>query len=476
MDNGISKKENLLDKITWQFSQVFSISEFGHLSKIAWPLILSSLVTMSVSITDVLMIGQLGTVQLAAAAAASDYYSIFYYLAAGVAAAISPLIAQARGRKDFRIVKTIWVQGLIVTLLMGIPAALAIYNAPMALTLIGVDQAIVQTGTPYAHMMAIAVFPMLCLSVMHYFLSALNRTRIILYITAASLPVNIIGNYAFLYGNWGVPEMGVAGAGVASIITGSLMFFSLLIYVLKQQCTRKYFYFPVQNSKSAEIRNSVFVLGLPIGISHFGEMGVFLFATVSMGIFGAEVLAAHTIALRMAGVFYAVPIAYAQAAMVRIGLLAGQKNIRLLTTAIKTAISFSLMAGLLLMSVLIMTRYQLPGLFIEPQKMTDIVNQQAALFILLLALMQPSMIVGTVGAGILRGFKDSAKPMVYSLVSYWGCGFVGALMLAFWLDLQGLGIWVGLLAATISFAVLVVKRIVDMRDVPLAQHTTLKAS
>lgn len=453
-------------------ARFFSFTEFTALSKIAWPLILSSLVTMSVSITDVIMIGKLGTLELASAAAASDFYSVFYYLAAGIAAALSPMIAQARGRRQFREIKTILIQGFLCSALIGIPASLAIYNSSVMLDFIGVQSNIVVTSTPYSHMMALTLFPMLALSVMHYFLSAANATRIILYITAASLPVNILGNYLFLYGSWGAPNLGLAGAGLASAITGFLMFSSLLVYSLRHKRLKRYFRFPVFSKKQAAIRLEIFRVGLPIGISHFGEMGVFLFATVTMGIFGAEALAAHTIALRMAGVFYAIPIAYAQAAMVRIGFLYGRGDVFALNKAISTILSFSVFAGIFLLVLLILIKEHLTGLFIGPDQLTVLVSSQASLFLIMLAIMQPSLVIGTIGGGVLRGFKDSKRPMIYSLTCYWGLGFVGALILATYAAMGGLGIWIGLISATVAFAILVVWRIMNskIRHINLEQH------
>lgn len=437
----------------------FSFTELSSLSRIAWPLILSSLVTMSVSITDVVMIGRLGNLELAAAAAASDFYSIFFYLAAGVAAAISALIAHARGKRQFREVKSIAYNGFISTMAMGLVVAVGIYYIPQWLAMIGVQSDIVQTGAPYAHMMALAAFPLLAVSVMHYILSALNKTRVILIVTAFSFPVNILGNMMFLYGSWGMPNLGLAGAALASAITGSFMFVSMLCYMVFNKRLRRYFYFPMLKRATLSYQAKILALGLPIGISHFGEMGVFLFTTVTMGIFGAEVLAAHTIALRITGVFYALPIGYAQAAMVRVAFLNGAKQWDLLKRCINTTMLFSLAAGSILLLAIIAVQDKLVPLFISAQHITPLVTAQASSFLLMVALMQPAVVVGTVGAGILRGLKDSKFPMYFSLASYWGFGFVGALILAFTFNFSGLGLWVGLWSATAVFAILVLLRI-----------------
>ena len=436
-----------------------SLEELRKLTHIAAPLIMASLVTMSISITDVIMIGRLGTVELAAGAAASDFYSIFFYLAAGVIAATSPLISQARGKQQFRSIKSITSQGLLAGMLTGVPAALMVYHGSFFLGAIGVQQDIVTVAAPYSHMMAVAIFPMLATMSAHHFLSAHGKTRIILYVTACAMPVNIVGNYLLLYGNYSFPRLGLAGAGIATAITGAFMFITMVAYIASQKRLRRYWYLPAASTGRIVQFKEIFKIGLPIGICHVGEMGVFLFTTVTMGVFGAEVLAAHTIALRAAGVFYAVPLGYGQAATVRIGYLSGKGHALLIQNALTTIFAVTAMFGVILMLFILAVKTSLPSLVLDASQMTDAVLVEASIFLTLLALMQFSINLGTVGAGALRGFKDTRLPMIYSLVSYWGFGFAGAMAMAFWFGLEGAGIWCGLLLATIAFAVAVWWRI-----------------
>ncbi|MGD8885414.1 MAG: MATE family efflux transporter, partial [Gammaproteobacteria bacterium] len=437
----------------------FSPAEFRQLTRIAGPLIVASLVTMSISITDVIMIGKLGTVELAAGAAASDFYSIFYYLAAGVIAAISPLIAQARGNRAFSDVKPITLLGLAAGLLTGIPAAIAVYHAPYVLTLVGVKRDIISVAAPYSQMMAIAIFPMLATMAMHHFLSAHGKTRIILYVTACALPVNIVGNYLLLYGNLGFPRLGLAGAGIATAVTGVFMFASMAGYVALHPRFRRYWYLQRSSVTPLAQIKEIFHVGLPIGVCHVGEMGVFLFSTVTMGVFGAEVLAAHTIALRAAGVFYAVPLGYAQAATVRVAYLFARKDNERLQQALRTVMIMVLAFGIVLMLFILTVKDGLPAMVLDPDQITSEVLAKASTFLVLLAVMQVTINLGTVGAGVLRGFKDTRIPMMFSLFAYWGFGFGAAMLLAMAAGLNGSGIWVGLLTATAVFALLVWRRL-----------------
>lgn len=437
----------------------FSFPELQQMTRIAYPIILASLVTMSISITDVIMIGQLGTVELAAGAAASDFYSIFFYLAAGVIAAISPLVAHARGARQFRSIKAITLLGLAAGLITAIPAAFFVYHAADLLALIGVEDRIHHTAAPYAHMMAIALFPMLAMTAMHHFLAAHGRTKFILQVTAMALPMNILGNWLLLYGNLGFPNMGLAGAGVATTVTGTFMFVLMALYIVFHPHLRRYLWLPVDSKDHWSRLKEIFRVGLPIGVSHVGEMGVFLFATVTMGIFGAEVLAAHTIALRAAGVFYAVPLGYAQVAAIRIGYLNGQNDATQTRLALHTVTIMSLVFGIVLFALILLSKDSIIHVVLDPSQITQTVVAQASAFLLLLAVMQPATCLGTIGAGSLRGFQDTRIPMFYSLGSFWGFGFLGAMGLAFFTGLQSNGIWTGLLLAAIAFSMMVTFRI-----------------
>jgi MATE family multidrug resistance protein len=278
-------------------------------------------------------------------------------------------------------------------------------------------------------------------------------------VIALALPLNIFGNYVLLYGNLGFPKLGLAGAGIATAFTGTFMFLSMVGYVLVHPRLRRYLIYPSNIFNYFEYVKQIFKVGLPIGLCHVGEMGVFLFSTVAMGVFGPEILAAHTIALRAAGVFYAVPLGYAQAATVRIGYLSGQGNARAIRNTLQTIINLALVSGVLIFGVIIAVKNGLPQLVLDQQQITGVVAVEASMFLTLLALMQPSMNLGTIAAGALRGFKDTQMPMVYSLTRFWGLGFIGAMVLAFRFGLDGVGIWLGLLLATIVFAAAVLVRI-----------------
>jgi len=428
--------------------------EAGALMKIAGPLILASLVSMGISITDVVMMGWLSSNALAAGAAVSDYYSVFFYLTAGIIAAISPMISQSLGARKSYEIRSITQQGFMIAMGITIPGAIMVWNADVMLHWLGIESLVVDMGQPYAHMMAFTYFAMMAVNVLHYFLSAHGKTRVILIVTATALPINALGNYALIFGNFGLPELGLLGAGLASLISACYMFLNLVLYTTNQEVLKRYRLLAKPFTHRHNYVPEIFRVGSPIGISNLGEMGVFLFATVTMGVFGAEVLAAHTIALRMAGVLYAFPMGMAQAATVRVGYAIGAKRSESIHLIMKTALGFSITTGLVFLGATISLNTQIVDWFLNSQSAVAI-QTQAAMFLILLAIIQPFDGLGCVGAGILRGFKDTQVPMVFSMLAFWGVGFVGGWSLAFPAGMQGKGIWIGLAGSAIAYSVFI---------------------
>ena len=439
------KKKKIVD----QHSEglVKSLSETVTLSKLAAPLILSSLVSMSVSITDVVMMGWIGPTALAAGAAASDFYSIIFYLASGIVAALAPLAAQSRGANDTETIRQVTQQALWTVLLLSPPGIWIIWHSDYFLSLVGVQPDIVSTASAYAHMMALTYVPMLGVMVWHYFLSAHDRTKIILYVTAATLPLNAVGNYLFMFGKWGFPALGLAGAGVSSMLSAVFMFIVFFIYVMQQfRVYRLLHDFRFYWQRMKEILH----VGVPIGLSNLGELGVFMFSTILMGTIGAETLAAHAVALRMAGVIYAIPLGLSQAATIRVGYAAGANDTEAMSHSARTALILATAVGLFYLFAVWGFNHDIAVLFLGDA--SGAVLSQAALFLLVLAIMQPLDCVGTVAAGALRGVKDTRVPMMISLAGHWGFGFISGLLLAFVFDLDGLGIWLGLGIGATVFA------------------------
>jgi MATE family multidrug resistance protein len=299
---------------------------------------------------------------------------------------------------------------------------------------------------------------MLSVSVWHHFLAVHKRTRIIFIVTAIGLPVNALGNYAFMFGRLGAPALGLSGAGLSSLIVAGTMLVTLTVYVLRDRRLRRYRLFAgITRPDLQTIRETVHI-GTPIGLTNLGAMGVFLFSTVMMGIFGAHAVAAHAVAIRMAGVCYAIPMGLSQAATVRVGHAVGANQPAEATDAMAVGLLWAGIVGCCYLLALTTFAEPIARLVVEGTHTAEIVAQAGA-FLIALALIDPISTLGTVAAGVLRGVKDTRVPSAIAIGSHWAVGFSTSCLLAFAAGLQGLGIWIGLAVGCTTAGVAVLTRL-----------------
>jgi len=223
-----------------------------------------------------------------------------------------------------------------------------------------------------------------------------------------------------------------------------------IIYVQQHRQLRRYRLFQGFPRPHWQRIRSVLRLGVPIGLSGLGETGVFLLATVVMGIIGPEALAAHAVALRLAGVIYAFPLGLSQAATVRVGFVAGRGDLQRIARVTRVAMVLAISVGVVYAVGLSVWRQGLTSIFVDATDNPSVFFL-ATVFIVVMALSQPFECIGTVGAGILRGVKETRAPMHASLIAFWGVGFATAMVLSFVFDWGGLGIWIGLAAGSVVF-------------------------
>jgi len=435
-------------------------AESRSLWRLAGPLILSSVVSMAISITDVIMMGWIGTLEIAAGAVASDFYSIIFYFSAGIVAATSPLFASAISRKAKDEITNIFDQGFVVVLLLSLPGALIIWYGSDMLGLIGVKQDIVTTAGAYLNMMAGTYVVMLGVMLCHYIISAHDDTRIIFYVTFLALPLNAIGNYAFMFGHYGMPELGLVGAGLSSVLVTVFMLMSFSTYLIVEPSYKKYrLFMSVHKPNFNEIYN-ILRVGIPIGLTNIAELGVFMFSTIMMGMIDAQTLAAHAVALRTAGLVYAVPLGLSQAVTIRVGFGAGLNDEQSIRLSSSTALLQAGLIGFVYLAGMCIYSEQIVALYLDAETTEQSIITMALTFMVIVALMQPFDNIHTVSAGILRGIKDTRVPMYISMVGFLGVAFSLAIYITFILEQGGIGVWIGLLTGVILVSILTTYRVI----------------
>jgi MATE family multidrug resistance protein len=428
---------------------------------LSWPMVLTNLAQVAMTATDVMLMGWAGPDMLAAGALGSNLYFAPMIFGLGLITATAPMMATELGRKrhSVRDIRRTVRQGLWISVLVSIPIWLVLWYVEAILVWMGQDAALAREAGIYVHWLQWAVLPFYGYIVLRSFLSALERPRWALVIVVIAVLFNGFAAWCLIFGNLGLPKMGIAGSGLATTLSSILMFVGLAIVVSVEPRFRRYRLFGRFWRSDWPRFRALLRLGLPIAGTLIFEVWIFNAAALLMGLIDAPSLAAHAIAIQIASIAFMVPMGLGQAATVRVGRAFGAGDPPGITRAGWTA--YALGVGFMALTALTMVLWphSLIAGFIEvddPANAT--VVGLAVTFLAFAGLFQIADGAQAVGLGMLRGLHDTRLPMVYAAIGYWGIGLPLGALLAFRFDLAGAGIWIGLSTGLAVVAVLLLGR------------------
>jgi multidrug resistance protein, MATE family len=423
-----------------------TMSTPAHMRAIAvlgLPLIGGHLAQMAIGVTDTVMMGWYGVEGLAAVTLASTYFFVLFIFGSGYAWAVMPMVASFHAEGDETSIRRATRMGLWLSFgfaLLALP--LMIFASPI-LRLMGQEEAVVTLGSEYLSIAGWGILPALFVMVLKSYLAALERTQVVLWITVLAAVVNALVNYALIFGNWGAPEMGVAGAAVASLSTQVVSLIGVVIYV--RVVLPQHDLFRRMWAVDRDMLARVFRLGWPISITSLSEVGLFAAAAVMMGWLGTVPLAAHGIAMQLTSLTFMVHLGLSNAATVRAGNAYGRADVPHLARGALVVTVMSLTFALATVALFVLTPEFFIDIFILKDEPARAEILQIGVGLLLMAgLFQ--LVDGTqaIALGTLRGVQDTRLPMVYAALSYWGIGVPAAYVMCFVLGWAGIGVWGGL--------------------------------
>ena len=433
------------------------LAEGRSLIRLAAPIMLIALVNMGMSITDAAMVSVLfGADALAAVAVGSDLYSILFYLGAGTLAGLSPFYAAAVVRAEASARARLERIGQVAVALIAALLVPVLWTAPDWLGALGLNRELLDQGRGYTRVMSLTLVPMLGVALYRTVLIAAEKPKVFLYVTLAMLPLNAGANYVLMTGAGPVSEFGPTGAALATLLVATI---SLLILALVARRSRPRGMVSTGLAIDWDGLTSVLRVGLPIGIATVAEVGVFLGATIYAATLSAADVAAHTLALRTAGVAYAVPTALLQAAMVRMARAETLGDPAIRGAVIISSLGLALVAGVILFGALAFGAGPLAHSFFAENGVGLEAAGIAAGLLVLLGFMEFLAAPGSTAAGLLRGRRDTSAPMLYTLIGHW---VVGAPIGLYLCEVQHLGItgvWIGLAAGTLLSTLLTLWRL-----------------
>ncbi|HCI98995.1 MAG TPA: MATE family efflux transporter [Sulfitobacter sp.] len=407
------------------------------------PLVGGHLGQIAIGVSDTVMAGWYSVEALAAVTLASTYFFVLLIFGSGFAWGVMPLVAAFDAEGDEVGLRRATRMGMWLSMGFAVLALpLMIWSRPI-MALMGQDQALADMVDGYLFIAAWGIFPALMVMVLKSYLAALERTQVVLWITLLAGVANVLANYAFIFGNWGAPELGVRGAAIASVTSHSVSLVAVVIYVLWKMPQHQMF---VRLWRPDwEMLARVFRLGLPIGCTGLSEVGLFAASAVMMGWLGTVALAAHGIALQLASITFMVHLGISNVATIRAGNAYGRRDPAHLARGAITATVMSALVAVLTIFVFVMWPEPLINLFMQRDEPAR--DQILVIGVGLLAMASLFQLVDgaqAVALGILRGVQDTTVPMILAGFSYWIVGMPVSYLLGFVFDLKGVGVWLGL--------------------------------
>ena len=427
---------------------------------LAWPLILANLTQQAIQATDVLLMGRLGATQLAAATLALNLTFTFNLLMLGLLIASSPMMATALGQRfnAVRDVRRTFRAGLWLLAFMLPPYWLVLWHVGTLMRVFGESAELANQGQSFLRAYMWCTAPWLIFQLLRNFVSALERPRIVLWLSLGGILLNALLSWSLIFGHFGLPALGLAGGGLGSTLTWLMLCAALFIVTQSDRQFRRFHLFGHWWRFDRQRTAAMIRLGWPIGVTMALEMGVFALAAYFMGWIGAPAVAAHAVALQLAALTFMVPLGLGQAATVRVGLALGRRDEAGIARAGWTA----WVMGVAFMGTMALVMWSMPRtlvtLFLKDVPANAETIALAVSFLTVAAAFQLVDGAQVIGAGMLRGLHDTRWPLLFALVGYWVVGLGIGVWLAFGRDWKGVGIWVGLASGLAAVAALMLAR------------------
>ena len=435
--------------------------DFKQTLILSTPIIIGQLGHILMGVFDNAMVGSLepveyGAIAVAAAGVSNAIFFLVTVLGIGIMMAVSTLVSISKSKKEntacgeylkYSIVASVLTSILLSGILVVCAYNFHIFQQPPAVEELAID---------YFLLISISTFPLFAGFGVKNFTDGLSYTKPAMVVTLLGVVLNIFLNWLFIFGNWGMPALGLNGAGVATISSRIFIFVALLVYVFKSQLFKEYRKMEKGISLKSPHLKEIFKLGLPSGLQYFFEIGAFTAANIMAGWLGAFQSAAHQIALTLAAVSYMVSLGISTAGSIRVSTAYGDNDLQAAKRAGYSAL-FMISAFMLVSAIVFLTcNTVLPPLF----NAQETVVRYAATLLLITALFQFSDGAQAVGLGILRGLKDVKYPTGVTLIAYWLIGLPFAYFFAFTLKMDVQGIWYGLTIGLTISAIFLTRRFI----------------
>jgi MATE family multidrug resistance protein len=402
-----------------------------------------------VAFADNVMVGQLGTAELAAVSLGNSFVFIAMSLGIGFSTAITPLVAEADSANNISQGKNAFKHGLMLCTLLSMLLFLIILLLKPLMYYMDQPKEVVELAIPYLNYVALSLIPLIIFQALKQFSDGLSNTKYPMYATILANVINIVLNYLLIFGSFGFPKLGIVGAAIGTLFSRIIMVYFLWMIFKSKDKFRPY----ITNFNFKKIEQKIsaklFNLGFPSALQMFFEVGIFTAAIWLSGVLGKNPQAANQIALNLSSMTFMVGIGLSVAAMVRVGNQKGLNDFISLRRIAFSIFFLTFIIEIIFASFFLIFRDWLPTLYIDGDTLVNIDDNKevvliASKLLLVAAFFQIFDGLQVAILGALRGLQDVKIPAFITFISYWIVGFPVSYYLGLYTSLESVGIWIGL--------------------------------
>jgi multidrug resistance protein, MATE family len=427
------------------FIRVGLLGNMSAVARLACPLALTNVSMSALMLTDTVMAARLGSIELAAVTLANAFYIPVTSFGIYLISPVAPMLSQLRGRKDLSSIPPIMLMATWLALSIAVLSAAILSFGSEILAAAGFDPALTSETALYFSTICVGIFPLFFLAVLRNFAAAFERPRAAFLIYLLAIPLNGFLDYALTFGAFGAPAMGVSGLGLATSFVNALMCVAMLVYCLSSDLLGRLLRNLEFSRPDWPAFRLIVGLGLPAATGILADVGMFAAATVMIGTFASDELAAHAIARQCLALSYQVLLGVGQALTIRVGVAVGNGEIGGIGRTLNAALGLSVLWLSLTSVLFLFAGRSVAQLFVRVPNTDPTLISMTASFLAAAAAFQIVDAAQLNLISVLRGFNDVRLPMYIQVAGCWLVGMPASLVLARCSELSGIGVWLGLI-------------------------------
>ena len=412
-----------------------------------------------VGFIDNIMVGQLGTAELAAVSLGNSFMFIAMSIGIGFSTSITPLIAEADSSDNFSQAKSTFKNGLFLCTTLGVFLFLLVFLSKPLMNYMKQPEEVVALAIPYLNLVSFSLIPLIIFQAIKQFSDGMSMTKYPMYATLIANIINIILNYILIFGKFGFPEMGIVGAAYGTLISRIIMVIYLWLLLRNKERSKRI----VRNIKffvlDVLMIKKIISLGSLSAMQMFFEVAIFTAAIWLSGLLGKNPQAANQIALNLSSMTFMIAMGLGVASMIRVGNQKGLQNYKELRRIAFSIFLLGIILAIFFAILFFVFHKSLPNLYVDLSDVKNYTDNMevvsiASKLLIAAAFFQISDSIQVVILGALRGLQDVKIPTILTFISYWVVGFPVSYFLGKDEMYGSFGIWLGLLAGLTTASIL----------------------